>query len=48
MLRARLPGGIISTQQWLAIDKFAEEKSIYGSIRFNYPSNFSVPWGIKT
>ena len=27
MLRARLPGGIITPQQWLVIDKFAEEST---------------------
>ncbi|WP_333608382.1 assimilatory sulfite reductase (NADPH) hemoprotein subunit [Arsukibacterium sp.] len=33
MLRARMPGGIISPVQWLAIDKFAAEQTMYGSIR---------------
>ena len=33
MLRARMPGGIINPEQWLAIDKFASEKTLYGSIR---------------
>lgn len=32
MLRCRLPGGIISPQQWLGIDKFAQESTLYGSI----------------
>ena len=32
MLRARMPGGIIKPEQWLAIDKFASEKTLYGSI----------------
>ena len=33
MLRARLPGGIINPTQWLAIDKFADDYTSYGSIR---------------
>ncbi len=33
MLRARMPGGIITPKQWLAIDKFADESTSYGSIR---------------
>ena len=33
LLRCRLPGGVITTTQWQAIDKFAGENTIYGSIR---------------
>ena len=33
MLRCRLPGGIITPQQWLKIEKFATEKTLYGSVR---------------
>lgn len=33
MLRVRLPGGIISPQQWLGIDEFASQHTLYGSIR---------------
>ncbi|BAH82990.1 assimilatory sulfite reductase (NADPH) hemoprotein subunit [Candidatus Ishikawella capsulata] len=40
MLRCRLPGGIISTQQWLAIDKFATDRTIYGSIRLTNRQTF--------
>ena len=47
MLRARLPGGIISTDQWLAIDKFAEEKSIYGSIRLTTRQTFQFHGVLK-
>lgn len=32
LLRCRLPGGVITTKQWQAIDKFAGGTSIYGSI----------------
>ena len=31
MLRARLPGGVCNPEQWLAIDKFADEYTMYGS-----------------
>lgn len=40
MLRCRLPGGIITPQQWLAIDKFATEKTLYGSIRITNRQTF--------
>ena len=40
MLRCRLPGGIITPQQWLAIDKFATDKTIYGSIRITNRQTF--------
>lgn len=39
MLRCRLPGGIISPQQWLDIDKFAQESTLYGNSH-HQPSNF--------
>ncbi|RKS87818.1 sulfite reductase (NADPH) beta subunit [Orbus hercynius] len=40
MLRCRLPGGIITPQQWLAIDKFAQEDTFYGSIRLTTRQTF--------
>ncbi|MET3815820.1 assimilatory sulfite reductase (NADPH) hemoprotein subunit [Pantoea sp. UYEF8] len=40
MLRCRLPGGIITPTQWLAIDKFAIEKTLYGSIRLTNRQTF--------
>lgn len=40
MLRCRLPGGIIQTKQWLAIDKFAHNNTIYGSIRITNRQTF--------
>ncbi|MCQ8228796.1 MULTISPECIES: assimilatory sulfite reductase (NADPH) hemoprotein subunit [Pantoea] len=40
MLRCRLPGGIITPTQWLAIDKFATDKTIYGSIRLTNRQTF--------
>lgn len=33
MLRVRLPGGIINPKQWLGIDEFATQHTLYGSIR---------------
>jgi sulfite reductase (NADPH) hemoprotein beta-component len=47
MLRARLPGGIIKPEQWLAIDKFAEESSIYGSIRLTTRQTFQFHGVLK-
>ncbi|WP_158965501.1 assimilatory sulfite reductase (NADPH) hemoprotein subunit [Paraglaciecola sp. L3A3] len=47
MLRARLPGGIITTDQWLGIDKFAKEKSIYGSIRLTTRQTFQFHGVLK-
>ncbi|EAY95405.1 hypothetical protein OsI_17244 [Oryza sativa Indica Group] len=40
MLRCRLPGGVISPQQWLGIDKFAQESTLYGSIRITNRQTF--------
>ncbi|MBP2848256.1 MULTISPECIES: assimilatory sulfite reductase (NADPH) hemoprotein subunit [Dickeya] len=40
MLRCRLPGGVMTPQQWLAIDKFAGEKTLYGSIRITNRQTF--------
>ena len=47
MLRARLPGGIILPDQWLAIDKFAEEQTIYGSIRLTTRQTFQFHGVLK-
>ncbi|RDV24020.1 assimilatory sulfite reductase (NADPH) hemoprotein subunit [Alteromonas aestuariivivens] len=47
MLRARLPGGVITPQQWLVIDKFAEEHSIYGSIRLTTRQTFQFHGVLK-
>ncbi|UUE09172.1 assimilatory sulfite reductase (NADPH) hemoprotein subunit [Dickeya zeae] len=40
MLRCRLPGGVMTPQQWLAIGKFAGEKTLYGSIRITNRQTF--------
>ncbi len=47
MLRARMPGGIITPNQWLAIDKFAEEKTMYGSIRLTTRQTFQFHGVLK-
>lgn len=47
MLRARLPGGIIKPEQWLAIDNFAGESTIYGSIRLTTRQTFQFHGVLK-
>ncbi|MDR1876074.1 MAG: assimilatory sulfite reductase (NADPH) hemoprotein subunit [Flavobacteriaceae bacterium] len=47
MLRCRLPGGIISPQQWLKIDKFASEETLYGSIRLTTRQTFQFHGVVK-
>ena len=47
MLRARMPGGIIKPKQWLAIDKFAGEHSLYGSIRLTTRQTFQFHGVLK-
>lgn len=47
MLRARMPGGIIKPAQWLAIDKFAAEKTLYGSIRLTTRQTFQFHGVLK-
>jgi len=47
MLRARMPGGIITPEQWLGIDKFAEEKTTYGSIRITTRQTFQFHGVLK-
>ncbi|CAL4043570.1 assimilatory sulfite reductase (NADPH) hemoprotein subunit [Buchnera aphidicola] len=40
MLRCRLPAGVITTNQWLKIDKFATEKTLYRTIRLTNRQTF--------
>ncbi|MCC5825674.1 assimilatory sulfite reductase (NADPH) hemoprotein subunit [Alkalimonas sp.] len=47
MLRARMPGGIITPEQWLAIDRFAAEKTMYGSIRLTTRQTFQFHGVLK-
>ncbi|MEM6660241.1 MAG: assimilatory sulfite reductase (NADPH) hemoprotein subunit [Pseudomonadota bacterium] len=52
MLRARMPGGIITPEQWLVIEKFAEDHTMYGSVRLTTRQTFQfhgvLKPGIKT
>ncbi|PSJ42390.1 sulfite reductase subunit beta [Zobellella endophytica] len=47
MLRARLPGGIITPEQWLVIDRFAEESTMYGSLRLTTRQTFQFHGVLK-
>ncbi|MFV0575477.1 MAG: assimilatory sulfite reductase (NADPH) hemoprotein subunit [Vibrio sp.] len=47
MLRARMPGGVITPKQWLAIDKFAAENTAYGSIRLTTRQTFQFHGVLK-
>ncbi|PCI62222.1 MAG: sulfite reductase subunit beta [Gammaproteobacteria bacterium] len=47
MLRARMPGGVITPKQWLAIDKFAQEHTSYGSIRLTTRQTFQFHGVLK-
>ena len=47
MLRARLPGGVITPDQWLAIDKFADDHTMYGSIRLTTRQTFQFHGVLK-
>ncbi|MDP4535974.1 assimilatory sulfite reductase (NADPH) hemoprotein subunit [Alkalimonas collagenimarina] len=47
MLRARMPGGIITPTQWLAIDQFAADKTMYGSIRLTTRQTFQFHGVLK-
>ena len=47
MLRCRLPGGIINPQQWLGIDPFATEQTMYGSIRLTNRQTFQFHGVLK-
>lgn len=47
MLRARLPGGVIQPEQWLVIDKFASEHTMYGSIRLTTRQTFQFHGVLK-
>jgi sulfite reductase (NADPH) hemoprotein beta-component len=47
MLRARMPGGIITPKQWLAVDKFATDHTMYGSIRLTTRQTFQFHGVLK-
>lgn len=43
LLRCRLPGGVITTKQWQAIDKFVERKHHLWQHSPDQPPDVSVP-----
>ncbi|MDO5070824.1 MAG: assimilatory sulfite reductase (NADPH) hemoprotein subunit, partial [Neisseria zoodegmatis] len=47
MLRCRLPGGIIQPAQWLGIDEFATDHTLYGSIRLTNRQTFQFHGVLK-
>ena len=47
MLRARMPGGVITPKQWLDIDKFASDHTMYGSIRLTTRQTFQFHGVLK-
>lgn len=47
MLRARMPGGIITPEQWLIIERFAEEHTMYGSVRLTTRQTFQFHGVLK-
>lgn len=47
MLRARMPAGVITPKQWLAIDKFATDHTLYGSIRLTTRQTFQFHGVLK-
>ncbi|MEM7521975.1 MAG: assimilatory sulfite reductase (NADPH) hemoprotein subunit [Pseudomonadota bacterium] len=47
MLRARMPGGIITPDQWLTIEKFAQEHTLYGSVRLTTRQTFQFHGVLK-
>lgn len=47
MLRARMPGGIITPEQWLGIDAFARDHTMYGSIRLTTRQTFQFHGVLK-
>ncbi|MGL4860938.1 MAG: sulfite reductase subunit beta, partial [Enterobacteriaceae bacterium] len=47
MLRCRLPGGIITPEQWLGVDKFAQAETLYGSIRLTNRQTFQLHGVLK-
>lgn len=40
LMRARMPGGVCTPEQWLAIDKYASDLTMYGSIRLTTRQTF--------
>ncbi|WP_068547170.1 assimilatory sulfite reductase (NADPH) hemoprotein subunit [Thalassotalea crassostreae] len=47
MLRARVPGGVATPEQWLAIDSMADNYTIYGSLRLTTRNTFQYHGMLK-
>ncbi|MGV3003337.1 assimilatory sulfite reductase (NADPH) hemoprotein subunit [Vibrio sp.] len=47
MVRARLPAGVITPTQWLGVDKWADEHTLYGSIRLTTRQTFQYHGVLK-
>jgi sulfite reductase (NADPH) hemoprotein beta-component len=47
MLRARVPGGIVSPQQWLQVDSLADNYTLYGSLRLTTRNTFQYHGMLK-
>jgi len=47
MLRCRLPGGVITPQQWLGIDDFSCKHTLYSSIRLTTRQTFQLHGVLK-
>lgn len=47
MLRARMPGGVITPEQWLVVEKFAEDHTSYGSVRLTTRQTFQFHGVLK-
>lgn len=42
MLRCRLPGGVITPKQWIAVDQFSSQHTLYGTIRLTTRQTFQL------
>ncbi|CAL4322712.1 assimilatory sulfite reductase (NADPH) hemoprotein subunit [Buchnera aphidicola] len=42
MIRCRLPGGIITSKQWLEIDNYVKNYTLYGTIRLTNRQTFQI------
>lgn len=47
MLRARVPGGVVTPQQWLQVDRMADEYTLYGSLRLTTRNTFQYHGMLK-
>ncbi|ANS77927.1 Sulfite reductase [NADPH] hemoprotein beta-component [Serinicoccus hydrothermalis] len=47
MLRARMPGGVITPEQWLVVEDWAEQHTMYGSVRLTTRQTFQYHGVLK-